>query len=591
MTTPEKSVDALGVTELMSTAAKLTRTGLDLWSRALTTPLAAPHDPLRLGEASLELGASLLRDPAHLARVQAQTLADYLHLGASLLSGGELSEHVQPQREDRRFRDPSWDEHAIFRGLKHHHVIQDRAARSLVGGARHVRPEVRERLEFATQQVLDAVAPSNFPLSNPVVLHESLRSGGRNLFQGLNNLLDDYEHNGGRFDIQMSARGAFTVGKDLGATPGKVVFENELMQLIQYEPVTEEVHRRPLLLVPPWMNKFYILDLRPGNSFIEWLVAQGHTVFVVSWVNPGKELAHKGFEHYMLEGPVAAMHAIEQATGERELNVMGYCLGGILMAATLAYLGARGDDRVRSATLLTTMVDFREAGEVSLFLDEEALDDLEVRIWDKGYLDGRAVYDTFRALRANDLIWSFHVNNYLMGNKPMAFDLLHWNADSTHMPAAMHTFFMRNMYLGNRMREPGGITLADVPIDVSTVRTPTYVLSTMEDHIAPWRTTYYTTGLFGGPVRFVLGESGHIAGVINPPARNKYGYWLNDEYPEAPGEWLDGARREQGSWWRDWARWIQRHRGPRVPARIPGEGGLAAIEDAPGRFVMEPLPG
>jgi polyhydroxyalkanoate synthase len=289
----------------------------------------------------------------------------------------------------------------------------------------------------------------------------------------------------------------------------------------------------------------------------------------------------------MVEGPLAALDAIEQATGEREVNAIGYCLGGILLAAVLAWMSAKGDDRVRSATLLTSMVDFSDTGEISLFIDEKGMESLEKKIWEQGYLDGRSVYDTFRSLRANDLIWSFYVNNYLMGNKPAAFDLLFWNSDSTNMPAAMHTFFMRNMYLKNLLREPGGVTLAGVPIDVRKVKTPTYILSTLEDHIAPWKTTYETTGLFSGPVKFVLGESGHIAGVINPPAKNKYGYWTNGRNPATPDAWCADARHHEGSWWMDWSRWTRRHLGGQVPARTPGDGALPPIEDAPGSYVLK----
>jgi polyhydroxyalkanoate synthase len=357
------------------------------------------------------------------------------------------------------------------------------------------------------------------------------------------------------------------------------------MQLIQYAPSTEQVYRTPLLVMPPWMNKFYIMDLRPGNSMMEWLVAQGHTVFMVSWVNPDERLAHKGFEDYLLEGPIAALDAIAAATGERRVNVTGYCLGGILLSAAAAWLKAKGDDRIKSATYLTTMVDFCDTGEVSLFIDEDGLESLEERINERGFLDGKLVDVTFRTLRANDLVWSFFVNNYLLGQSPKPFDILYWNADSTNMPAAMHTFFMRNMYLENRLREPGGITLAGVPIDVTRVDTPSYVFSAREDHIAPWKTGYESAKLFAGPMAFVLGASGHIAGVINPPDKQKYSYWTNDALPDDADAWLDSASEHPGSWWPHWMEWLQPHAGKRVPARTPGDGELAVIEDAPGSYV------
>jgi len=572
--------------DLFNTTTKLTRTSLDLWLKNITRPRQPGDDPLRLGEASMALGMSLMRDPLTLLRVQTGMLADYMTLASRLINAEQMPPPVAPARGDRRFRDEAWEDNPLFDLIKQSYLIAGRGILEVVNRADGLDDETRQRLEFATQQIVDALAPSNFALTNPTVLRTALDTGGRNLIDGLNNLLDDLSTTG-RIEAPMAQVTHFEVGEDLAVTPGKVVYQNEMMQLVQYDATTETVNRRPLLLLPPWMNKFYVMDLRPGNSFIQWLVDQGHTVFVVSWVNPGPELAHKSFEDYMLQGPLAALDAIEQATGEREVNVVGYCLGGILIAAALAWMAAKGDDRVRSATLLTTMVDFSDTGEVSLFIDEAGMDSLEKKIWEQGYLDGRSVYDTFRSLRANDLVWSFYVNSYLMGNKPAAFDLLYWNSDSTNMPAAMHTYFMRNMYLKNRLREPNALKLKGVPIDVRKVETPTYILSTIEDHIAPWKTTYHTTQLFSGPVKFVLGESGHIAGVINPPAKKKYGYWTNTGSPASPDEWLDTARHHAGSWWPDWNRWMSRHGGGKVPARKPGAGGLPALEAAPGSYVLK----
>ncbi len=573
--------------ELIRASNRLTRAGLDILLRNLTrSPATVAEDPLRLSDAGMALSASLMREPLKLARIQARVWADYLALASRMLNAGDGAQSVTPERGDRRFRDDAWNDNPVFDLIKQSYLIAGRGIMQVIEQAEGLDDDTRQRLEFATQQIVDALAPSNFALTNPTVLRAALDSGGRNLIDGINNLLDDVATTG-RLEVPMADREHFEVGRDLAVTPGKVVFQNELMQLIQYDATTEKVNRRPLLLLPPWMNKFYVMDLRPGNSFIQWLVDQGHTVFVVSWVNPGKELAGKSFEHYMQEGPLAALDAMEKATGEREANVVGYCLGGILLSATLAWMTARKDARIRSATLLTSMVDFSDTGEVSMFIDEDGLDDLEKKIWEQGYLDGRSVYDTFRSLRANDLIWSFYVNNYLMGNKPAAFDLLYWNSDSTNMPAAMHTFFMRNMYLKNLLREPGGITLAGVPIDVTTVKTPTYILSTIEDHIAPWKTTYQTTQLLSGPVKFVLGESGHIAGVINPPAKHKYGYWTNAKNPPDSQQWLEEARHHSGSWWPDWNRWMSRHGGGKVGARKPGDGALVPLEAAPGSYVLK----
>jgi polyhydroxyalkanoate synthase len=377
----------------------------------------------------------------------------------------------------------------------------------------------------------------------------------------------------------------FEVGRNIATTPGKVVLQTDLMQLIQYAPSTGEVHRRPLMIIPPWINKFYILDLQPENSFIKYCVDQGFTVFVLSWVNPDQGLRHKGFEDYMFEGPLAALDAIARATGEREVNAVGYCLGGTLLAATLAWMREKGDDRVRSATFLTTLVDFADPGELGVFMDEERLAALERTMARRGYLDGAEMAASFNLLRASDLIWSFVINNYLMGKDPFPFDLLYWNSDNTRMPAAMHGFYLRKCYHENALARPGGVELGGVPIDLARIDLPVYWVSTREDHIAPWKSTYAATRLYQGRKRFVVAGSGHIAGVVNPPAAGKYGYWLNDELPADPDAWLAGARHHDGSWWADWARWGASYAGEPVPAREPGGGELGALEDAPGSYV------
>src|SRR6202162_1391041 len=354
-------------------------------------------------------------------------------------------------------------------------------------------------------------------MPSPERLRAPVDSRGENLVNGLKNLLDDLERGKGHLAISMTDMAAFKIGENVATTPGKVVYQNDLIQLLQYAPTTETVKRRPLLIIPPWINKFYILDLRPENSFIKWAVEQGHTVFVISWVNPDEHLARKTFEDYMREGPLAALDAMNEATGEREANVIGYCLGGTLLASTLAYMAAKRDARVKSATYFVTMVDFAEAGELSVFIDEEQIRALEQRMEKKGYLEGSEMATTFNMLRANDLIWSFVVNNYLLGKDPFPFDLLYWNSDSTRMPAVMHSFYLRNMYQKNLLVKPGGLKIGGVPIDLRTITTPTYILSTREDHIAPWRSTYAATQIYAGPDKFVLSASGHIAGVVNPP--------------------------------------------------------------------------
>jgi len=550
-------------------------------------------DPLCLNDAMRRLWSGLAADPAPLATTWVDLAQSWTKLwayGAARMAGVDAEPVARPDKDDRRFRDDAWDVIPWFDVLKQAYLVNARACTSLPGAVAGLDESSRRRLEFAARQVTDGLSPTNFFPTNPEAIRTAIESGGASAVNGVRQFLRDLDAETGRLDVRMCAPDAFTVGETVAATPGKVVFQNDLMQLIQYAPITPAVRRRPLLLIPPWMNKFYVMDLRPGNSMVEWLVGQGHTVFIISWVNPDSSFAGKGFDDYMLEGPLAALEAIERATGEREVNAVGYCLGGILLSALSAWLHARGDSRLASTTYLATMVDFSDVGAVGVFIDEEGLPALESAISAQGYLSGRQVADTWRAVRANDLVWSFYVNGYLLGKEPPALDLLFWNCDPTNMPAAMHTFFMRNMYIGNRLREPGGLTLAGEAIDVTRITTPSYVLSTVEDHIAPWKTTYATTQLFAGPVEFVLGASGHIAGVINPPAKKKYGYRTGSETPALPEAWLAATREHEGSWWPHWDRWLERFGGGEVPAREPGTGGLTAIEDAPGSYVMRPMP-
>jgi polyhydroxyalkanoate synthase len=487
---------------------------------------------------------------------------------------------------DRRFRDGAWKENEVFDFIKQSYLLSARFVQDVVQHVDGLDPKTAQKVDFYSRQFVDAMSPSNFLMTNPEVLRKTAETGGENLLKGLSNLLSDLERGKGKLSIKMTDMDAFRLGENIGVSPGKVVFQNDLMQLIQYTPTTDKVLKRPLLIGPPWINKFYILDLRPKNSFVRWAIAQGHTVFVISWVNPDGRLAEKGFEDYMREGYLAALDAIEAATGEREVNAIGYCLGGTLLASTLAYMAATGDDRIASATFFVTMMDFHEAGELGVFIDEEQLKGLEEKMSKRGYLEGSEMATTFNMLRANDLIWSFVVNNYLLGNEPFPFDLLYWNSDSTRMPARMHSFYLRRMYQDNLLAEQGGITLDGVPIDLRKIKTPAYFLSTREDHIAPWKSTYRGTQLLGGPKRFVLAASGHIAGVVNPPEGGKYSHWINTDLPPDAESWFRGATEMAGSWWPDWQRWVTGLGKAQVPARQPGIGGrLKAIEDAPGSYV------
>jgi len=546
-------------------------------------------DPLIVGKAFFDLGAAMLKDPAKLAEAQAKLFQSYANLwqSASVRLAGDPAEPVaEPAKDDKRFKDEAWSENVVFDTLKQTYLLTSDWMQKTVRDVDGLDPKTQDKVNFYTRQWVNALSPTNFVATNPKVLQKTLDSKGENLVKGLDNLLTDLERGEGKLRISMTDAAAFTLGKNIATTPGKVVFQNDLMQLIQYAPSTEKVFKRPLLIVPPWINKFYVLDLQPKNSFIKWAVDQGHTVFVISWVNPDARLAHKSFEDYMREGPLAALDAIKQATGEDKANIVGYCIGGTLTAATLAWMAAKGDDRVASATFFTTMTDFSEPGELGVFIDDEQLELLEQHMNEKGYLEGSHMSQVFNMMRDNDLIWSFVVNNYLMGREPMAFDLLYWNSDNTRMPAMMHGMYLRKMYLENRLVQPGGITLAGEPIDLGKIKLPVYMLSTHDDHIAPWKSTYAATQIYSGPVRFVLSASGHIAGVINPPAANKYCYWTKaGKAPKDPAAWLEGAERHEGSWWPDWQNWVAGEAGPQVAARVPGQGKLKAIEDAPGSYV------
>jgi polyhydroxyalkanoate synthase len=500
------------------------------------------------------------------------------------VAGGDPATEGDRSIGDRRFRAADWRLPA-FDMIRQCYLVTSNWLLAQVADTQDLEPQARRRLAFYTRQFADALSPSNFLATNPEVLRATAESGGQNLLQGLRYLLDDLQRGDGRLTPRMVDPQAFTVGVDLAATPGKVVFENALMQLIQYSPLTEQVYRRPLLVVPPWINKFYVMDLQPNNSLVRWWVEQGYTVFMISWINPGPQLADKSFDDYMLEGPLAALDAIEQACGEREVNAVGYCIGGTLLMSTLAYLAAKQDTRIQSATTFASLLDFTDPGDLGVFIDEDQVAAVEARMADTGYLDSADMAAAFNLLRANDLIWSFFVNNYLLGKEPAAFDLLFWNADATRMPAAMHSFYLRNMYLHNRLREPGGITLAGVPIDLGKITVPCYFVATAEDHIAPWRSVYAGARLPGGKTRFVLAGSGHIAGIINPPAARKYQFWTADTLPDTPDAWREAAIERAGSWWPDWKFWLGRRAGGKVTARQPGEGGLPAIEDAPGRYV------
>jgi len=549
--------------------------------------VSAPADELGIAQAFMDMMAKMLANPYKLAQAQMNLVWDYFSLwqhSTLRLMGLDTAPIAQPAKEDKRFKDEQWEEHFLFDFIKQSYLITARHIHDAVRNVEGMDDITEKKVNFFTRQFIDALSPSNFALTNPEVFRETVKSHGQNLIKGFNNLLRDMEEGDGQLRIRMTDTSAFELGKNVATTPGKVVFQNDLIQLLQFEPTTKEVFKRPLLIFPPWINKYYILDLREKNSFIKWATDQGHTVFVMSWVNPDARLAKKSFEDYLTEAALTAVDKVCEQTGEKEINAAGYCLGGTLLGTTLAYMAATRDKRIASATFFTTMLDFSIPGELGVFIDEQQVASLEKKMAERGFLEGTEMAGTFNMLRSNDLIWSFVVNNYLMGKDPFPFDLLFWNSDSTRMPYAMHSFYLRNMYMQNLLKEPGGISLNDVAIDLGKIKTPAYFISTIEDHIAPWKSTYLGAQRFAGPVRFVLGGSGHIAGIVNPPAANKYGYWLNDKLADTADKWLACAQQQPGSWWTDWQQWVTAQDDRKVPARSPAKSKLKVLEDAPGSF-------
>ena len=544
-------------------------------------------DPLHVSGAWGEVMTRLAAQPEKLMRAQADLYGRYLDLwrATALTASGDAQAPVAtPARGDKRFNDPDWS-NPVFDMVKQSYLITSNWLNDLVSGVEGVEPLTRRRVEFVTKMLTDAFSPSNFLLSNPAALRAVMESRGESLLKGMENFAADLERGGGQLAISQTDFEQFKVGENVATAPGKVIFQNDLIQLLQFSPSTKTVRDIPLLIFPPWINKFYILDLRPDNSMIRWLCAQGFTVFVTSWVNPDVGLAAKTFEDYLLEGIYAAVDAVIRQTGALRVNTVGYCIGGTLLSCALAHMAARGDDRIASATFFAAQQDFTEAGDLLIFTNEDWLHDLETRMdAGGGVLPGQTMADTFNALRANDLIWSYFVNNYLMGKEPKPFDLLFWNADQTRMPKTLHLFYLRKFYVENALAA-GALDLAGERLNLSLVTTPIYVQSSREDHIAPAKSVYKGARLFGGPTRFTLAGSGHIAGVINAPVAQKYQHWVNDDLPESLEAWTATAVEHAGSWWPHWAAWLGERSGSKVAARDPTKGPLAAIEDAPGSFV------
>jgi polyhydroxyalkanoate synthase len=529
-----------------------------------------------------------MSDPRRALEVQTSLGRAYLDLWASAVKrmAGEQTEPVAaPDPRDKRFADPEWSQNQFFDFLKQAYLLGSQWADRLVKDAAGIDETTRKKAEFYVKQIANAVSPSNFVLTNPELLRETLASNGENLVRGMHMLSEDIKAGQGTLKIRQSDPSMFDVGRNLAVTPGKVVFQNELMQLIQYEATTKQVLKIPLLIVPPWINKFYILDLTPEKSFIKWCVDQGITVFVLSWVNPDARLAKKSFEEYMREGAITALDVVAKVTGEKQVHAIGYCVGGTLLSITLAYLAAKKQSRVKSATLFAAQVDFSFAGDLLVFVDEERIKQLEAHMKEQGYLEASRMANTFNMLRSNDLIWPYIVNNYMRGKKPMPFDILYWNSDATRMPAGNHSFYLRNCYLDNKLSK-GKLEFGGTKLDLKKVKVPVYNLATREDHIAPAKSVLFGSQFFGGPVKYVLAGSGHIAGVVNPPGKAKYQYWTGGKPAGANvDDWLKRATEHPGSWWPDWLKWLKSHDAKTAPARKIGGGKLKPTEDAPGSYV------
>ena len=545
-----------------------------------------------LGKAGAQAGAQAGAtpvppvDPQAVTALQKQFMDQQMSLWQAVLNkkpGQDPAFKVAPEPGDRRFSAPEWKESPIYDYLHQAYLLNTQYLKQVVEVIPAEDEKSKERMRFLARQMADAMAPSNFAATNPEFIKLALETKGQSITDGINNLIKDFEK--GR--ISMTDESVFEVGKNIATTEGAVVYENELMQLIQYAPLTPKVGTRPLVVVPPCINKFYIMDLQPDNSLIRFMVEQGNTVFLVSWRNPKEDLGHASWDDYLENGPITALRVAREITKVKQVNALGFCVGGTILTSALAVLKARGEDPVASLTLLTTLLDFSDTGEIGLFIDEKGVAAREGTIGKEGLLPARDLANTFSFLRANDLVWNYVTGNYLKGQKPQAFDLLYWNSDSTNLPGPFACWYMRNMYLENNLRVPGKLDMCGTKVDLGQLDMPVYLLATREDHIVPWHSAYQSTRLLGGKVRFVLGASGHIAGVINPVSKNKRSYWVNDDVKNDAEGWLAAAEERKGSWWADWADWLKPLSGEQRAPRKPGNAKYKPIEPAPGRYVKE----
>ncbi len=584
-TAPSPVEFAQAWSRVVANAADVLRASADAATKPAPPPPFDPASPVRAFSA---FATHMLTNPAQALQAQQQAAADMMKLwssAATRAAGGTPEPLITPERGDRRFNDPAWSEEPVFDYLKQAYLLATKRMVEMVENAEGLDPATRTQMLFYTQQSLHALSPANFPFTNPEAIRRAIDTGSVSLISGLANLLADAAIQPGI--VQRRASKEFELGVDIAATPGSVIFQNELMQLIQYAPTTEQVYRRPLLYVPPLVNKYYLLDLQPKSSLMRWLVEQGHTVFVISWINPGPELADMDMADYIKLGPVAALDAIEQATGERTVDLFGFCMGGTLAAMAAAYLAGRGEgESVAAVTTIGSLFDFSELGQWATFSDPEQLKAMERHLEQKGFMAAQDLQALFSAVRANDLIWSSVVSHYLLDKEAPPSDILFWFADGAHIPRAFLLSYATQLLRDNKLREAGGVTIDGVPLDLGAIQAPLMAISLKDDHVSAWAATYESARLWGGPATFLLGGSGHNAGVINPPSANKHGFWTNAEMPETAQAWLEGATRNEGSWWPHWQAWLSREdAAEKVPARVPGEGALPALEPAPGSYV------
>ncbi len=546
-------------------------------------------------DAFLKVSTKLMEHPDIVVQSGHKLMAQHSALSKKMLENslrydGEnpLDAVITHSGDDKRFKHDQWQTHPYFNYVKQAYLLNSQWMQTLVDNVEGLDEKTAQKASFYTKQLLDALSPTNFPLTNPEVIHKTFETQGENLLQGLLNFMHDLEKGGGRLSIPKTNLSHYKVGENIASTAGKVVFQNDLIQLIHYTPITQDAFETPLLIIPPWINKFYVFDLNK-NSFVKHALENGHQVFIISWINPDEAHSHKAFSDYMHEGALTALAQVKAICEVKQVNLVSYCLGSILTSCTLGYLAAKGQgEQIKSATLLATLVDFENPGELSVFIDDAQLSALEKRMAEKGYLDSKTMAESFNLLRANSLIWTSYINNYLLCKEFAPFDMLFWNSDSTRMPPDVHSFYLRNLYQENRFMQPGALTIDDEQIDLGQVKTPLFVLSTIDDHIAPWHCGYAACKAYGGPVKFVLAGSGHVAGVFNGPETNKYGYWIDDGKQSktlSAQDWKDKANAHEGSWWPEWNEWMKKHMGKNVKPTTPGTH-ARIIEDAPGSYVM-----